>query len=204
MTADGLKAIRFGANQFEVVVTKRATGRCNGKRGVQYAVEFAFNGAFHADAAGSTGPVTGTGGCGGDSCGGTTTVAFRLTNNGPATMLEPRIVMSWNFPDPDTVVAPYFSADATARCITTMTDSRSYHVVCEGTPFPARATAVVHVKFSWLIPRPQSGVVQETWSYMWSFPGAYGAFSQTPTSASGTRNVTVCAPPGPMCTAPTS
>jgi len=199
LTGAGLHAIHYGPNQFEVVVTKRATGPCNAKHSVQYAVEFAFNGSFHADTSGSSGAASGSGGCLPFECSGSTTVPFTLSNKGPATILEPELVMNWTFIDPDTVAAPYFSADAGASCATTVIDSRHYQVICEGAPFAAGATATVHVTFSYSIPRPQSGVVHEIWTDAWSFPGAYGG-----TSASGTGTVTTCKPPGPVCSPPAS
>jgi hypothetical protein len=198
LTHAGLEAIRYGPNQFEVVVTKHATGPCNGKHSVQYAVEFAFSGWFHADATGSSGPVSGSGGCTSSSCLGRTTIPFTLSNKGPATMLEPEFIINWTFTDPNTV--DYFTADG-VLCPTTQIDSRHYQAICEGAPFAGGATGTIHLQFNWEVPPPQSGSLHETWTYTWSFPGP-GGYSLSSIMATGTGSTTICSPPGPNCSAP--
>jgi hypothetical protein len=85
-------------------------------------------------------------------------------------------------------------------CATTIIDSRHYHVVFEGSPFAPGATATVNVTFGYEL-APQSGPLRQTWTYTWSFPGAYGLRS---TTASGRDKVTICSPAGPTCSTPLS
>jgi hypothetical protein len=200
----GLAAIRFGPNQFEVVVSKRATGPCNGKHSHQYAVEFDFSGAFHSDVSGSVGQNDGTGQCGTGSCSGKTTIPFTLTNKGPATMLEPTLIMNWTFRSDNEVPSegPYsFRGDAGATCTTKQIDPRHYNVICEGSPFAGNAFAALHVSFDYETSGyDSSGNKRETWTYDWHFPGAYSRGI----AASGTGMVTICSPPGPSCAKPVS
>ncbi|MHB8695677.1 MAG: hypothetical protein ACYDHH_31035 [Solirubrobacteraceae bacterium] len=199
LSAAGLAAIRYGPNSFEVAVTKRATGPCNGRHSAQYAVEFAFSGLFHASTSGSTGPPSGSGTCLSSSCLGSTSVPITLTNNGPATILEPVVVTNWTFTEGNTVGTTSFTSDG-APCSAMTVDLHHYQVLCEGAPFVAGRTGTVNIMFTWETQPPQSGSpFHQTWSYAWSLAGTGGG-----TAASGTSIVTVCSPPGPMCSNPVS
>src|SRR5581483_11994508 len=140
-----------------------------------------------------SGAPSGAGSCLPVSCGGTTTIPFTVTNHGPATMLEPVLVINWTFHDANQ--ASNFQADS-GPCPTMQSDSTHYQTICEVAPFAAGATGTANVTFNWEAAASTSAATNETWTYTWSFAGGYGARS---TPASGTGTVTICAPQGPGC-----
>ncbi len=194
-----LATVRFGANSFEVVVAKPASAACNTRTAAaQYGVHFTIAGHFHADAAGASLTPAGTISCNRTTCRGHAALPFRLSNEGPAELLEPDIAVTLTTANANEVAYGSFAATenglSRVRCRSSHPAGTKYALFCDWGPMAARAAGSLDFKFSFAIPRST-----QTWKLTWRFPGAYGTGA---VNATGTRSIIVCGPVGPACQTP--
>jgi hypothetical protein len=187
------------------VVAKPASAACNTKTAAaQYGVHFTIAGHFHADAGGTGLAPAGTISCGRNTCNGQASIPFRLTDDGPSALLEPRLDVTLATGAPNEVDYSSFTATdhgfAGVRCRASHPAATKYKLFCDWTPMAAHDTGSLEFKFAFHLARPSSKrAVTQTWSLTWRFPGAYGSSFQ---NAGGARSMVICGPVSAGCPTP--